>query len=123
MFELGEEMNNVVNQKVQEAFGISYDEYSKLPFDEQQALMKAYHKKKKTKKSNMVRVMIGSGEDAMFINIKRGKKVMLFDGTIVGSGITPEESQRRLEERFNKIFKEPSTTKQKVLSIFKKNKV
>ena len=120
MFELGEEMKNVVNQKVQEAFGMSYDEYSKLPFDEQQALMKAYHKKKKTKKSNMVRVMIGTGEDAMFINIKRGKKVMLFDGTIVEVGITPEESQRRLEERFNKIVEESSTTKQKVLSIFRK---
>ena len=49
------------------------------------------------------RVMIGSGENAIFVNMKKGEKYMLPDGTVVRAGDTPEESRRRLDDRFDDI--------------------
>ena len=65
--------------------------------------------------------MIGSGENAIFINVKKGTKVMLFDGTIIESGLTKEEQSKRLEKRLDNIIKEPINVKKKVLSLFNIN--
>ena len=121
MYELSDELKEKIDRKIRAAFGISYEEYIMLDFDEQQRLMKEYHKKSPSKnKKDMVTVMFGSGEHTVFTKVKRGEKVMIDDGTIIEAGITPEESQRRLEKRFNEICEEPTTIKQKVLSLFKK---
>lgn len=120
-FELSDELKEKIDRKIRAAFGISYEEYIMLDFDEQQRLMKEYHKKSPSKdKNDMVTVMFGSGEHAVFTKVKSGEKVMIDDGTIIEAGITPEESQRRLKKRFNEICEEPTTIKQKVLSLFKK---
>lgn len=42
--------------------------------------------------------MIGSGENAIFVKMKKGEKYMLPDGTVVRAGDTPEESRRRLDD-------------------------
>ena len=43
----------------------------------------------------MVTVMIGSGEDAIFVKKKRGERYMLADGTFVRARDTPEESRAK----------------------------
>ena len=73
-----------------------------------------------------VKVMIGSGEHSMFLNVPKGKKVMLEDGTFIRAGITSEEARNEFLERENKIIKEieneqkKEKVKKKVLSIFKR---
>ena len=49
--------------------------------------------------------MIGSGENATFITVPKGTKVMLSDGTMHEVGITIEEEQRCLEKRMNEVLK------------------
>lgn len=121
MYELSDEVKRTIDKKIRDAFGISYEEYSMLDFDEQQKLMQEYYKKMPSKnKGNKVTVMFGSGEHAIFTKVKRGEKVMIDDGTIVEAGLTLEESQTILEKRFNEICEEPTTVKQKVLSLFRK---
>lgn len=82
--------------------GITYDIFEQLDFDEQQKLIE-HNRQKKRKKSNsdMVTVMIGSGEDSIFVKIKRGEIYMLADGTFVRAGDTPEEFRARLEDRLD----------------------
>ena len=73
-----------------------------------------------------VKVMIGSGEHSMFLNVPKGKKVMLEDGTFIRAGITSEEARNEFLERENKIIKViekeqlKENVKKKVLSIFKR---
>lgn len=52
----------------------------------------------KKNKNDEVLMMIGSGEDSDFIKVKKGKKVMLDDGTFVEAGLILEESKRRLDD-------------------------
>ena len=49
--------------------------------------------------------MIGSGENATFITVPKGTKVMLNDGTMYEAGITIEEEQRCLEKMMNEVLK------------------
>ena len=73
-----------------------------------------------------VKVMIGSGEHSMFINVPKGKKVMLEDGTFIRAGITSEEARNEFLEKENKIIKDiekeqlKENVRKKVLSIFKR---
>ena len=89
--------------------GIPYDIFEQLDFDEQQKLIEYNRRKKRKKsKSNMVAVMIGSGEDAIFVKKKRGERYMLSDGTFVRAGDTPKESRARLENRLDDaIYSKP----------------
>lgn len=50
------------------------------------------------KNKEEVLMMIESGEDSTFIKVKKGKKVMLDDGTFVEVGLILEESKRRLDD-------------------------
>ena len=56
------------------------------------------------KKEDKVRVMIGSGEDAIFVKKKRGEKYMLDDGTFVRAGENSKESRDRMEDRLDDII-------------------
>ena len=73
-----------------------------------------------------VKVMIGSGEHSMFLNVPKGKKVMLEDGIFIRAGITSEEARNEFLERENKIIEEiekeqlKEKVKKKVLSILKR---
>ena len=76
--------------------GISYDEYEKLDFDEQQRLMSEYHKKHPNN-SKEVTVMIGGGDESIFIKVPRGEKVITPNGYFI-AGETLEENRKKFEE-------------------------
>ncbi len=64
-------------------------------------------KRKKNRKNDYVRVMIGSGEDAIFVRKKRGEKYMLSNGKFI-AGDTIEESRQRLEDKLDDtIYSKP----------------
>ena len=46
-----------------------------------------------------VRVMIGSGENAQFITVKKGTRVMLSDGTVIRAGVTCEEFRQEMDKK------------------------
>ncbi len=99
------EENKIVegtNRTLIRELGIPYDIFEQLDFDEQQKLIE-HNRQQKRKQSNnkKVRVMIGSGEDAIFVKKKRGERYMLADGTFFRAGDTPEESRARLEDRLD----------------------
>lgn len=72
-----------------------------------------------------VRVMIGSGDNAHFITVKKGTRVMLFDGTVIRAGKTCEEFRQEIDKKIDKVVKEVNRrerlqkVKTKVLSLFK----
>ena len=77
------------------------------------------------KDKEYVRVMIGSGENAQFITVKKGKRVMLSDGTVIRAGVTCEEFRQEMDKKIDKICKQQDRhenlekVKTKVLSLFK----
>ena len=99
----------IINESIKRELGITYDEFELLDFDEQQRLIEQNRqKKRKNNKNDFVRVMIGSGEDSIFVLKKRGERYMLSDGTFVIAGDSPEESRARLEDRIDDaIYSKP----------------
>lgn len=81
-----------VNDMFLRTLGISYEEYDNLDFDEQQKLIREYHKNHPKKETNKKMVMVGSGEHAIFVEL----------------GLTLEEEQRRLEKEYeNELCSKP----------------
>lgn len=76
-------------------------------------------------KKDYVRVMIGSGDNAQFITVKKGAKVMLFDGIVIRAGVTSKEFKQEMEDKMNRMCKKQDCrerlekAKTKVLSLFK----
>lgn len=95
-------IKDCVNETLLSTLGISYDEYEKLDFDEQQKLMIEYHKKHPNK-SKEVTVMIGSGDESIFIKVPKGEKIPTSDGYFI-AGETLEENKKRLEQSAKEIF-------------------
>ena len=98
---MNNEVRDHLNESIKRELGITYDEFELLDFDEQQRLIEKNRQKKKKNKDDYVRVMIGSGEDSIFVRKKRGERYMLSDGTFVIAGDTSEESRQRLEDRLD----------------------
>ena len=98
------EILDSISRTIENEIGMTYKEFEKLNFDEQQRIIEQ-HRQQKGKQSNnkKVRVMIGSGENAIFIKKNLGERYMLDDGTFVRTGDTPEESRARLEDRLDDI--------------------
>ena len=115
MYKLSDEVKESIDKKLNSTLGMSYEEFKLFDFDEQQTLLSNCRSKKL-----MVRVMVGSGEDAFFISVKRGTRIKTPDGYII-AGDTEEEYRLREEKRVNEILNEDKN-KGKVLSIFKGNK-
>ena len=100
-----------ISRTLENEIGMTYEEFEKLNFDEQQRIIEQ-HRQQKRKQSNnkKARVMIGSGGHAIFIKKNRGERYMLDDGTFVRAGDTPEESRVRLEDRLDDIaYSKPAT--------------
>lgn len=73
------------------------------------------------KNKEEVLMMIESGEDSAFIKVKKGKKVMLDDGTFVEVGLILEESKRRLDDRIDDmLYSKPVSLVKKINRRLKK---
>ena len=125
-FKLKSETMENIKFEIEREIGIPYDEFQKLNIYEQQRIIK---EKARKKRKNTVRVMIGSGEHAMFINVPRGTKIMLEDGMIVKVGFSLEEYRKERDKKIDRMLNKEDkaikkiikpTIKQKVLSLFKK---
>lgn len=106
MYKLSEETMNNIDKKIRETLGISYEEYEKLDFDEQQKLLSKYRKKhyKKENKRDMFNVMIGYGDNSFFTQVKKGEDVMVRYGNIIEAGLTREEEKQRIEDDLDDIL-------------------
>ena len=62
-----------------------------------------FGKNKKKKNNDSAKVMIGSGDNAIFVTKRKDDKYMLSDGTIVRAGDTLDESSKRLDDRIDDI--------------------
>lgn len=81
---------------------------------------------KNKKDDEKVTVMIGGGDQSIFIKVKKGTKVYIGDGLWQEAGLTLEESKKRVDKRMKKTINEikkeqrRENVKQKVLSLFKR---
>ena len=102
---LEQEIKDNVSRTFERKLGITYEEFDKLDFDEQQRLLSETIKKQKKKKSDdYVDVMVGYGEFSTFVKVKKGEKVMTRYGNIIEAGLTFEEEQQRLEDDLDDII-------------------
>ena len=92
-----------VNEILLNTIGMSYDEYEQLDFDEQQKIMAEYHKRHPSK-SKTTNVMIGGGDDSLFIKTNKGKKILTADGHYI-AGETLEENKERWENSIRKLYR------------------
>lgn len=92
-----------VNEILLNTIGMSYDEYEQLDFDEQQKIMAEYHKRHPSK-SKTTNVMIGGGDDSLFIKTSKGKKILTTNGYYI-AGETLEENKERWENPIKKIYR------------------
>lgn len=81
--------------------GMTYDEYEQLDFDEQQRIIAEYHKKNPVK-SKTTTVMIGGGDESIFIEVPKGEEILTPNGYYI-AGETLEENKKRWEEREKKV--------------------
>lgn len=110
-----ENLNNILLKEI----NITYNQFEELDYDEQQKILKVLRNKNEKKKvSNKEIVMIGSGENSIFVRMNKGQKVMLSDGTIYEVGLTKEEFNKRLERKMQKVIKKSPI--EKIKSLVKK---
>lgn len=100
-----EETKKRINEHFKITLGMSYDEFKELDTDDQQRLIKEYHKKHPVKKSDTEIVMIGSGENALFLRKKKGERILITSGDhsiITRVGETSESQEKRFNEYFDR---------------------
>lgn len=98
-------VSDIISKNCMDAFGMTFDEFSKLSVCEQQRLLEENRKKNRKKhKKDYVPVMVGYGEHSTFIKAKKGEKVMIRYGNIIEAGLTPEEERQRLENDLDDII-------------------
>lgn len=93
-----------ISNVIESTYGITYEEYSKLDYDEQQRLVR---KNRKKRESGKVTIMIGSGEYSTFIKVKKGKLVLIGSGEhscFVRAGVSPLEEERELDDKLDDII-------------------
>ena len=98
-YKLKDETREAINEHFKRILGISYDEFELLDVDEQQKLISEYHKRHPQRKSDTEIVMIGSGENALFLKVKKGQRYMVTSGDhsiMARAGETREEQDRRI---------------------------
>ena len=81
--------------------------------------------KPKTKKEDLVRVMVGSGEHSFFTMVPKGTKVMVGSGEhsfFTRAGITAEEQKRELDEKIDALSDSKPVTYFKRIQRKKRNK-
>lgn len=107
MYKLSDETKNNINDTFQRNLGISYEEFEKLNFLEQQKLINEYHSKNSKKQSNNVNVMIGEGEHSTFVKVQKEERVLIGEGEhscFVMAGVTPEKEMLELDNKTDNIL-------------------
>ncbi len=102
-----------INSTLLSTIGLTYSEYEKLDFDEQQELIRKYHEsnKKKNKNRKGHLVMFGAGENSIFMEIEKGKKVMINDGIIMEVGLDSKENEKIISDQLSDMFDDKTYTK------------
>lgn len=119
-YDLNEKAKKQINEQLLRVTGITYDEFKLLDFDVQQKLIEKNRNKKFNDNKN-IKVMIGSGEYAIFINKKCGEKYMLEDGTLVRVGITPKKAKEKLDNRVDDaLYSKPVAFTKRLIRKIKK---
>lgn len=74
-------------------------------------------------RSKKIPVMIGTGEDAIFIRVQKGRRVLinsLDDSCFIRAGTSPEEARERIEDRLdNMVYGKPVAKVRKMVKKFK----
>lgn len=104
MMGLKQEVLCNVSKTLEDTIGITYDEFAKLDFDEQQRLFSEYRRKNKIKKDKYVDLMVGYGEFSTFTRVKKGELVMTRYGNFAEAGLTIEEERNRLEDDLDDVI-------------------
>lgn len=83
-------------------------------------------KKEKKDKDKEVLVMIGGGDQSIFVKAKKGEKVYIGDGLRIEAGLTLEEEKKRWDKKLEQVAKQiekeerKERVKQKIKSMFRK---
>lgn len=100
---LDHRVSDIISRNCMEKFGMTFEEFNNLPFDEQQRLLAENRKKQKKKKDRDIYVMVGYGEHSTFVKAKKDDKIMIRYGNIIEAGLTPEEEHQRLEDALDDV--------------------
>lgn len=92
-----------VNESLLKTINMSYDEFEELSFDEQQSILRDYHKKHPNK-DKKVTIMVGGGDSPIFMSVDKGSKVVTPNGYYI-AGETLEENKKRWENEFSSSSK------------------
>lgn len=118
---MNEDLRESINRIFIHRLGMSYDEFERLDCDEQQLILNEYHRRNPQKKSDEVLVMIGSGENAIFVKKKRGERYLVTSGDssyFAIAGETVEDQMRRIDKTLDLQTKSPiEKVKQKIKSL------
>lgn len=96
-----------INHTLLSSLGMNYDEFEKLDFDEQQRIIREYHKKNDRYKRKNNIVMIGNGEHSIFIKAASKKKIMIGSGEhscFIEPGLTIREIEMKLEDKMDDVI-------------------
>ena len=101
---LNQETKDNIKKIIENALGISYEEFEKMDFDEQQKLIAMCSKNIKRQNCDEVIAMIGSGENTLFTKVKKGERIMVGtgeDSCFVRAGISSEEAKQELNNKID----------------------
>lgn len=89
-----------INKYLLFTIGINYEEFKELDSYVQQEIIRKYHKKNNNKRKDSS-LMVGSGEHAIFITVKKGKHIMIDGEVMVETGLTLDDSKQKSEDRYD----------------------
>lgn len=122
MHRMSESSESAVKRTIETKLGIPYEEFNDMDIDEQIKIIAEYRKKNK-QNNGMVLHMVGTGEHSFFRKVKKGTLVMIGSGNdaiFVIAGETPEDSEKKLEERLTGLTSVTGKARSRVFSLFRK---
>lgn len=96
-----------INRTLLRTSEMNYDEFDRLDFEEQQRIIREYHKKKDGCKGKNNTVMIGNGEHSIFIKANSKERVMIGSGEhscFIEPGLTTRELEMKLEDKMDDVI-------------------
>lgn len=98
---INQENRLLMDIMVRRMLGMSLDEFCSLDYDEQQKRIKKYHDNRP--KNKTTHMMLGNGDSACFVNVKKGGRMLIGSGRdsiFVPTCETALEQEKRLESGF-----------------------